>query len=197
MRMEIRFAGVGGQGLVRASIVLAEAAGIQAGLHVVQTQFYGFETEGGPSCGDVVLGDAPVEYPWVRQPDLLVAMAQPAVYEHAPFMRPGTRMLVDDLFVTDVAMVDRGVTVLWAPLTKLADQAGFRKSANMVALAACARLTGLLTYDRVESALRAAGPGHFKVNQQALRLGWEADLRSHVFAPGEKSAYMEEGFRGV
>ena len=46
MRYEIRLAGSGGQGLILAGIILAEAAGVYEGKQVCQTQSYGPEARG-------------------------------------------------------------------------------------------------------------------------------------------------------
>ena len=46
-RYEIRLSGTGGQGLVLAGIILAEAAGIYEGKQVVQTVSYGPAARGG------------------------------------------------------------------------------------------------------------------------------------------------------
>ena len=48
-RNEIRFCGSGGQGIIMAAIVLAEAAGVYDGKYVCQTQSYGPEARGGPA----------------------------------------------------------------------------------------------------------------------------------------------------
>ena len=54
MRTEIRFAGVGGQGSVLASTILAEAAGGLGGQEAVQTQFYEAAVRDGAAAGDIV-----------------------------------------------------------------------------------------------------------------------------------------------
>ena len=47
MRNEIMFAGFGGQGIVKAALLLARAAGLFEGKQVAQTQSYGPEARGG------------------------------------------------------------------------------------------------------------------------------------------------------
>ena len=47
-RYEMRFAGSGGQGVILASVILAEAAVI-SGINAVQSQAYGPEARGGVS----------------------------------------------------------------------------------------------------------------------------------------------------
>ena len=176
MSTEVRFAGVGSQGLVSASVVLAEALGIVQDYEVVQTQFYAASIQGGASCGDVVFGREKIVFPWVLHPDVLVALAQDAVRAHAPAMKQGSRVLVDDTLVTDLAPFGAGVAIYRAPLMALADTLGVRKCMNIVALGAFARLTGFASLDQMTRAVHARAPGRADVNRQAVRLGYEASL---------------------
>ncbi len=75
-RYEIRLSGTGGQGLIFAGIILAEAAGIHDGKYVCQTQSYGPEARGGASKAEVVISDREIDYPEAIKPDLLLAMSQ-------------------------------------------------------------------------------------------------------------------------
>jgi 2-oxoglutarate ferredoxin oxidoreductase subunit gamma len=177
MSTEIRFAGVGSQGLVSASIVLAEALGIVRDFEVVQTQFYAASVQGGASCGDVVFGREKIIFPWVLKPDVLIALAQDAVRAHAAFMRPGSKVLVDDMLVTDLSLFGPEVAVYRAPLMSLADQLGVRKCMNIVALGAFARMTNLLTLDQITKAVEARAPGRIEVNRKAVELGYNAQIQ--------------------
>ncbi len=197
MRTEVRLAGTGGQGLVKASAVLAYGLGMEASYDVIQTQFYSGQISGGPSSGDVVISDEKVEYPWVLAPDLLVAMSQPAVYAHAPHLKPGAKILVDDIMVTDVGGVPPEAEIYWAPFTRLGDEAGFRKSANMAALGIVAQVTGLLTLEQIEAAVMALAPGNKKINLQAVRAGFEVKLAKHVRKAGDSTEFEAQAFRGV
>lgn len=177
MSTEIRFAGVGSQGLVSASVVLAEALGIVRDFEVVQTQFYAASIQGGASCGDVVFGREKIIFPWVLKPDVMVALAQDAVRAHAAAMRPGSRVITDELMVTDISPFGPGVEVYRAPLTALADSLGMRKCTNIVALGAFARLTGLLTLEQMTQAVMSRAPGKPEINREAVKLGYNAELR--------------------
>jgi 2-oxoglutarate ferredoxin oxidoreductase subunit gamma len=53
-RYEIRLSGSGGQGVILASIILADAA-IEQGLNAIQTQSYGPEARGGASKAEVII----------------------------------------------------------------------------------------------------------------------------------------------
>jgi 2-oxoglutarate ferredoxin oxidoreductase subunit gamma len=176
MKTEIRIAGVGGQGLVSASVVLAEALGVVCDYDVVQTQFYASNITGGASSGDVIVDDQPIDFPWILEPDVLVALAQDAVNNHAAKMRPGTKAIVDDLLVTDVGAFPDGVEIYWAPFTSTADAVGVRKCANIVALGVVARLTGLLELEQMTQAVSNRAPGKFDINRKAVEAGYALDL---------------------
>ncbi len=77
-RYEIRLAGEGGQGMILAGLILAEAAAIYAGKNAVQTQSYGPEARGGASKAEVVISDGEIDYPKVMDADVLLAMGQEA-----------------------------------------------------------------------------------------------------------------------
>ncbi|HVZ42644.1 MAG TPA: 2-oxoacid:acceptor oxidoreductase family protein [Ramlibacter sp.] len=173
---QIRFAGVGSQGLVSASVVLAQALGIVRDYEVVQTQFYAASIQGGASCGDVIFGREKIVFPWVLNPDVLVVLAQDAVKAHAKSMRPGSRVLCDAQLVTDLRAFGEGVTIYRAPLMALADSLRVRKCMNIVALGAFAQLTQTVTLQEMTNAVLARAPGQPDINRQAVKLGYEAPL---------------------
>lgn len=132
MRYEIRFAGIGGQGIILAGIVLAEAA-IFERLYVVQTQNYGPEARGGNSISEVIFSDADIDYPKTLGLDILIALNQKACDENLPGMRQG------GLIISDSDLVKK---VLWERVVRMPfsrrAQAKFNdpKVANMLALGA-------------------------------------------------------------
>ena len=175
MRKDIRFSGIGGQGVVLASQVLAEAAGVYQGLHAVQTQFYGYAIRGGPSTGDVVISSEPVTYPWVQRPDVFVAMAQSALDTGWKGVRPDGLVIVDSVYVTQLPTGLKAKSYV-APITLLSDEAGTRKAINIVMLGVFTKLTGVVSYEALEKAVLARVPkGTERVNLKALQLGYGVD----------------------
>ncbi|MCI6752686.1 MAG: 2-oxoacid:acceptor oxidoreductase family protein, partial [Selenomonas bovis] len=77
MRKQLRFSGSGGQGVITAAIIFAEAA-VAEGKEAVQSQSYGPEARGGASKAEVIIDDAPIYHPHVEVPDLVLAMTQKA-----------------------------------------------------------------------------------------------------------------------
>lgn len=184
MRTEIRIAGTGGQGQVLAAEILAIAAGMQ-NYEVAQTQFYEAAIRGGTSTGDVVVSDTRITYPWVHKPDIFVATHQLALEYRAEEARVGTTDLTllekDALVIVDSVFVDqvppmKPTRILRAPLTLTADNAGMRRTANMVLLGLLARLTDLVTTETLETTIRNRVPARFlEINLKALHAGYALD----------------------
>lgn len=130
MRYEIRLAGSGGQGLVLAGIVLAEAA-LRDGHIVIHSQNYGPEARGGNSISEVILSDEEIDYPRAVGLDMLVALSQRSCSDNLADMKP------DGLVIVDSAPVKK---VLWGKtlrvgLQKEADHTfGDPRVVNMLAL---------------------------------------------------------------
>ena len=93
-RVEIRCSGSGGQGILLAAAIIAEAAAA-LGRHVVQTQSYGPEARGGASKAEVIVSDEPIDYPEVRHPDVSLVLSQAAYEKYAADTRPGGLLIYD------------------------------------------------------------------------------------------------------
>ena len=77
-RCRMVFSGSGGQGVITAAIILAEAAVLHDNLTAVQSQAYGPEARGGATRSDVIISDTIINYPKVIQPNVLVCLTQEA-----------------------------------------------------------------------------------------------------------------------
>ena len=60
-RYEIRLSGSGGQGLILAGKILAEAAAIYDNKNATQSQSYGPEARGGSSRSEVIISDEEID----------------------------------------------------------------------------------------------------------------------------------------
>ena len=169
-RYEIRLAGTGGQGLILAGIVLAEAA-VAEGHNAAQTQSYGPESRGGASKAEVIIAEGEIDYPKVTKPDFLLVMSQPAADLYGGKLREGGLILVDSTFVADFTAGPGRVVRL--PLTALARQElGRDLVANIVALGALVTLAGVVRRESLEQAvLRRVPKGTEGLNRKALEVG--------------------------
>lgn len=176
-RYEIRLSGSGGQGLIIAGIILAEAAGIYDGKCVCQTQSYGPEARGGASKAEVVISDKEIDYPKAIKPDLLLAMNQKSCDTFFFDLKPQGILIVDSTFVKQLPTT-RAVAL---PFTHLARTAvGKEMTANIIALGALAALTKVVSLKSLEAAvLNRVPPGTEELNKKALGAGIEA-ARSHL-----------------
>jgi 2-oxoglutarate ferredoxin oxidoreductase subunit gamma len=190
-RYEIRLAGSGGQGLILAGIILAEAAGIYDGKFVCQTQSYGPEARGGASKAEVVISDAAIDYPKAIQPDVLLAMNQKSLDTFLPDLKPGGLLLVDADLVQEAPAT--GTVAL--PFTRIARDLGRAMAANIAALGALAHLTGAVSLQSLETAVLARVPkGTEDLNRRALAAGVAAAKAAGTVSlpeePGKKSEVM-------
>jgi len=167
-RLEIRLAGSGGQGLILAGIILAEAAGIYDGKFVCQTQSYGPEARGGASKAEVVISEAAIDYPKAISPDVVLAMNQKSLEAFCSDLKPGGLLLVD----ADLVKEAPAGRVLALPFTRIAHDLGRAMAANIVALGALAQLTGAVSLAGLTAAVLArVPPGTEDLNRRALDAG--------------------------
>ena len=175
-RYEIRLAGSGGQGLILAGIILAEAAGIYDGKFVCQTQSYGPEARGGASKAEVVISDEEIDYPKAIQPDVLLAMNQKSLDSYIFDLKPGGTLLVDADLVKEVPLNQ----VLAITFTRIARELGKIMVANIVALGALAQATGAVSLESLTAAVLARVPkGTEDLNRKALEAGVGA-VKQHL-----------------
>ena len=97
MRKQLRLSGSGGQGVITAAIIFAEAA-VEEGKEAVQSQSYGPEARGGASKSEVIIDDGPIFHPHVEVPDLVLAMTQKAADKYyVDLNKEGVLVLDTDL----------------------------------------------------------------------------------------------------
>jgi 2-oxoglutarate ferredoxin oxidoreductase subunit gamma len=167
----IVFSGSGGQGVITAAIILAEAAAIHDGLNAVQTQAYGPEARGGATRADVIISDSPIRFPKVLNPHILVCLTQEAYEKFARIIRPGGLLLTDNRFVktiqkTDARQVELGMYRM------VMDKIGKPIVFNICMLGAFVELTGLVRMESIVKTLESKiSPDFLPMNRKALELG--------------------------
>jgi 2-oxoglutarate ferredoxin oxidoreductase subunit gamma len=171
-RYEICLSGSGGQGLILAGIILAEAAGVYEGKHVAQSQSYGPEARGGASKADVVISDTEIDYPMATRLDLLLAMNQKSSDSFYFDLKPEGTLVVDSTFVGQTPTTK----AIRIPFTEIArKELGREMVANIVALGALATLTRVVSPKALEAAVLNRVPkGTEELNKKALQLGSKA-----------------------
>lgn len=171
-RIEIRMAGEGGQGMILAGIILAEAAAVYDGKQATQTQSYGPEARGGASRSEVVISDGEIDHPEVLCPDVVLTLSQEAYNKFAQTVRPGGLLIVD----ADAVEPSASFKGLKVPIARIAHETtGKEITANTVALGVLAGLTNVVSRAAIEKAVAARAPkGTEEMNRKALQAGFAA-----------------------
>jgi 2-oxoglutarate ferredoxin oxidoreductase subunit gamma len=170
---EIRIAGFGGQGVILSAIVIGKAASIFEGDFATMTQSFGPEARGGACSAQVILSGAPILYPYVTRPDILVVMSQEAYSKFAPELKPGGTLVIEQDLVR-VADLPPGTTVFSCPATRLAEELGKKMVLNIVMVGFFAAVANLVKPESLRQAVADSVPPAFKeLNLKAFDRGFE------------------------
>jgi 2-oxoglutarate ferredoxin oxidoreductase subunit gamma len=170
-RCRLVFSGSGGQGVITAAIILAEAAVLHEHLTAVQSQSYGPEARGGATRSDVIIAETPIYYPKVIQPNVLVCLTQQAYANYFSILRPGGLFITDSRFVKLGKKVDARQVELPMYETVIA-KIGRPIVFNICMLGALLGLTNLVKPESILKVLEAQiHPNFLDMNRQALELG--------------------------
>ena len=169
-KMELRLAGSGGQGVILATVILAEAA-VLAGKHTAQSQAYGPEARGGSCKAEVLISDAPIGFTKVEKPTFLMVLTQKALEEYARNLPENCLVLADESLQIPQEMNLPHLTQL--PILRTAqEKVGKLMTANIVAVGAINALLGLVSPDELREAVMLHVPkGTEALNERALEAG--------------------------
>jgi len=167
------FTGSGGQGVITAAIILAEAAVMHENLNAVQTQIYGAAARGGATRTDVIISDSEIHYPKVNQANVLVCLTQEAYMKFSPIIRPGGLIITDPRYVRIERTVDAMQKELPMYQTVM-DKIGKPIVFNICMLGAVTALTQIVKQESLAKILEGRIPPAFlDMNRKALDLGFE------------------------
>jgi len=172
----IVFAGFGGQGILFAGHVLAEAANL-ADLEVLWIPSYGPEMRGGTASCTVIVSDEAIGSPVVDRADAAVVMNAPSLARFAPMVRDGGLLVVNDSLVGSTSGRE-DLDELRLPCTELARRSGDDRLVSVVALGALIERIGVVEPPAVEAAIHrvvgAKRPEAEAADLAAFRAGREA-----------------------
>lgn len=169
------FAGFGGQGILFAG-KFAAYKGLIENKQVSWLPSYGPEMRGGTASCSVIIGDEPVGSPIVSSPDVLIAMNLPSLDRYEDSVVPGGVIFADSsLIERKVNRTD--VKVFYIPATKLADENGVGRLANMIIVGKILKEMNEYNEETVVAALKkvisAKHEDMLEVNLKAIKLGFE------------------------
>lgn len=170
-RCRIIFSGSGGQGVITAAIILAEAAVLHEDLNAVQAQAYGPEARGGATRTDIIIDDKEIRFPKVNNPNVLVCLTQEAYNKFMGTIRPGGLLIIDSHYIKQERKVDARQVSL--PMYKtVLEEIGNPVVFNICMLGVFLGLTGILRAESVMKVLESKIPPDFlDMNRKALDIG--------------------------
>lgn len=176
MYQGIRIAGFGGQGVVSAGILLAQA-GVEERKNASWLPSYGPEMRGGTANCSVVVSDGEVFTPIVSAPDTVIVMNEPSLPKFEPMLKAGGLMIVNSSLINS-RPTRTDIKAVCVPCNKIADELGSPRSATLVALGAFCALTGAVGVEGIVHAMRKvfkrAKPEMLEMNKKALQAGFDA-----------------------
>lgn len=170
LRIEIRFGGTGGQGLILSAKMLADAMAAD-GRNVAQSQSYEPTSRGGYCNADLVIAAGEVDFPLLTAIDSLVLLDRLAVKPSWPLLRPDALVIADTRLCPELPP-PADQRCLHLPLSATALELGSERVTNMIALGALIALSGVCDRRRIERAVKANTPrGFLDLNMDALDAG--------------------------
>ncbi len=171
IKQELRLAGSGGQGVILASVIIAEAA-LLSGMKVAQSQSYGPEARGGSCKAEVVVSPQEIGFTKVQKPSFLMALTQKALDTYKGDLAPGCLVLIDNSL--DAPTDLEGHEVISVPILETArKKVGKQQTANIVAVGCICKLLGIGSKKNVAKAVMMHVPkGTEALNEKALEEGF-------------------------
>jgi len=169
-RADIRLAGSGGQGIILASVILAEAA-VEADKKTAQSQSYGPEARGGACKAEVIISDEEIAFTKVIKPSFFMALTSDALRQYYKGFDETCTVLIDeDIEVPEDLKCQKLIKL---PILKTAkEKVGKAMTANIVAVACINKLLNLVNNEDLHKAVMAHIPkGSEELNEKALSLG--------------------------
>jgi 2-oxoglutarate ferredoxin oxidoreductase subunit gamma len=171
VRKEVRITGYGGQGVILSAHVLGKAATLFEGLHATMTQAFGPEARGSACSAQIVISDEPVDYPYVKKVDVLVAMSQEGFDLYIGGLKDDGILLYEEDLV-DLGEHEDRPNSFGVPATRIAEGLGRRIVLNMAMLGFVAAMTDLVSAESMKESIKdSVPPGTEGLNLQAFEGG--------------------------
>ncbi len=168
----IRFAGFGGQGIVKLGEIYGAAA-VTAGKNALQNQSYGSSARGGLCTADVTVAEGEILDIEPEQVDVLVALSQDSFNAYRSMLKPGGLLITEAELVEPPTDFD-GVVNEIAATSIAAKDLGRRIVTNMVVLGYFCAKSQVVDRESLEKTITENVPrGTEDLNLKAFGLGWD------------------------
>jgi len=171
-KIEIRFSGTGGQGLVLASIIFAEAL-MMDGFNIISGESHGIEARGGASSAEIIASKKDIFDLSVTLPDVLVAISQQAYDKYCKKTKKDTLIILDSSQIKTESIPD-SEDVHAFPFTRLVrEELGTTLPTNICFLGALVAISKIVNIDSIKKAILNRVPEKSgSINLKAFELGY-------------------------
>lgn len=169
---QVRFAGLGGQGVITGCRILGDALAID-GYKVLQTQAYGIEARGGAACGEVLYSGGEINRLRVVRSDILLALSRSALDAYVGGTEEDSYVIYDSHLITEPVILENR-RVFCAPFTEIAhSELGGDIYTNLIALGFVNAVTKAASPESLREALATQISANFDNNYRAVLRGCE------------------------
>lgn len=171
IREEIRLTGSGGQGVILATIILADIA-LQTGKYVAQSQSYGPEARGGLCKAEVIVSDKEIGYTKVMNPTLLLSLTQDSLNTYSKTIDENCILVADSSLTVNEGIKCKRLYQF--PILACAkERVGKAFTANIVAVGLLCNILGFKDQAIIkETVLKYVPKGTEEINNKALDEGF-------------------------
>lgn len=170
---DIRFSGLGGQGVVRCGLITGKAISLYDKQHATMTQSFGPEARGSACSSQLVVSTDRVLYPYITSPQILVSMSQDAYDKYEPELK-GDGILIIDKDLVKLSPARDKIKTYAIPATRFAEVLGNRITANLVMLGFFTSVTKIASPAAMKKALPGLVPERFlDLNIKAFNRGYD------------------------
>ncbi len=164
--IRIAYLGRGGQGIVFAATLTAEAL-YEKGYYVAQLQNYGASVRGGSVLGYVVADNKPVKNPFIEEFDVVIVLHDEGLKRWKWLVEKSGKIILDEKLVK--TNIPRAIK---APLSMISEKEGIYQALNLVAVGAVFSILDIKDIDEVIDKLLRKRK-NYDINKKAYMIGKE------------------------
>ena len=171
---QLRFVGVGGQGVILAGEILS-AANISEGGYGIKAYTYTSQVRGGPTKVDILLDDEPISYPYANEGeiDFMLATAQKSYDAFKSGVKEVGAIVIEPNLVKPSDEDKKKWRIYDIPIISIAkDEVGNVITQSVVALGVAMEFSKVMDIEKVRERMLSSVPDKVKdANNKAYDLG--------------------------
>ncbi len=175
MLHQVIMAGFGGQGVMTAGRILAQAA-LKEGKNVSWLPSYGPEMRGGTANCHIVISDNLIANPIISEASAVLALNRPSLDKFMGSVVPGGKIIVNSSLIIEKVPRD-DIDTIYVPANDIANDLNNIKVINMIMLGAYVKATKVVSMETimelVSDMFGQKNPDLLRTNRAALLKGAE------------------------